>query len=180
LVPIHKHLLTTASFGFGVCRHDVSPGGANPQLAVPSVSVPYFVPALPLDRNIFGLKRTLRWFGGSTLYQGLCLPTGGGSHRFYLHLLYTLQLMSISLSPGSLTFSWCLELSSGYPQFLIPPATRFYLHSWPSVTLSCLLQILILPPLFPPSPFTLPCPALLPSHTIVLFPHQCQTDASTP
>ena len=30
------------SFGFGVCRHGVSPGGAIPWLVLPSVSVPFF------------------------------------------------------------------------------------------------------------------------------------------
>ena len=44
------------SVGFGVCRQDVSPGGA----ALPSVSAPYFGPIFPLDKNISGLK-TLRW-----------------------------------------------------------------------------------------------------------------------
>ena len=42
--------------GFGNCRHYVSPGGAVPQLALPSVSVPYLVLVLPLDRNIAGSK----------------------------------------------------------------------------------------------------------------------------
>ena len=44
------------SVGFGVCRHDVSPGGAVPWLAFPSISVPFFVLVLHLDRNISGLK----------------------------------------------------------------------------------------------------------------------------
>jgi hypothetical protein len=48
----------------GFCRHNVSSGVAVPRLAIPSVSVPFFVPVLPLDRNIFGLKKSLRWMGG--------------------------------------------------------------------------------------------------------------------
>jgi hypothetical protein len=44
------------SFGFVICRHDVFPDGAIPRLALPSVSVPHFVPVLPLDRNISGLR----------------------------------------------------------------------------------------------------------------------------
>ena len=44
------------SVGVGVCRWDC------PQLTPPSVSVPFFVPVLPLNRNISGLK-TLRWVG---------------------------------------------------------------------------------------------------------------------
>ena len=44
------------SVGIGVYRHDVSPGGAVFRLAFLSVSVPFFVPVLPLDRNISGLK----------------------------------------------------------------------------------------------------------------------------
>ena len=31
------------SVGFGVCRHDVSPGGTIPQLSLPSVSVPFLL-----------------------------------------------------------------------------------------------------------------------------------------
>ena len=44
------------SVGFSVYRQDRSPGGAVSHLAIPSVSVPIFVPVLPLDRNISGLK----------------------------------------------------------------------------------------------------------------------------
>ena len=97
------------------------------------------------------------------------LSTGGGLHRFYLPLLCALWLKSIPLGPESLTFLWCLGPSNGYPQFLIFPATYFYLIYSPSLPLSHLLQILILPPLFPPPPFSLPCPHLLPSPTIVLI-----------
>ena len=44
------------SVGFGVCTHDVSPGGTDPWLTLPSVSAPFSVPILLLDRNISGLK----------------------------------------------------------------------------------------------------------------------------
>jgi hypothetical protein len=49
--------------GFDVCRHDGFLGGAIPLLGLPSVSVPFFSPVLPLDRIISGLK-SLRWVGG--------------------------------------------------------------------------------------------------------------------
>jgi hypothetical protein len=102
------------------------------------------------------------------------------SPQVYLPLLCTLQLKSIPLVPGCLTFLWCLGPSSGYPQFLILHATYFYLIFWPFVPLSSLLQILILPPLFPPPPFSLPCTPVLPFPTIILIPPQCRTEASTP
>jgi hypothetical protein len=84
-----------------------------------------------------------------SLYQGSCLSTGSRLQRFYLPLLCTLQLKSILLGPGSLTFLWCLGPSSGYPQFFILPAIYFYSGSCPSVPLSH-LQVLILPHLLPP------------------------------
>jgi hypothetical protein len=40
------------SLGFDVCRHD-APGKVIPQ----SAPVPFFVPVLPLDRNISGFKK---------------------------------------------------------------------------------------------------------------------------
>ena len=51
------------SVGFGVCRHDVSPGGAVCMWPFLQSLFHFFVPVLPLDRNISGLK-TLRWVGG--------------------------------------------------------------------------------------------------------------------
>jgi hypothetical protein len=70
-------------------------GGGIPQLAFSSVSVPLFVPVLPLDRNISGLKKqnkTLNWVNDSIPLPGPCLSTGGALHRFYLPLFCPLQL----------------------------------------------------------------------------------------
>ena len=115
----------------------------------------------------------------SSLDQVLCLSSGGGLHRFYLPLFCALQLKSILLGPGNLTFLWCLELSSGYPQFLILPGTYFYSISLPSVSLSHLLQFLILSISFLPPSFSLPCPPLLLPSTIIPSSPQCRTDVST-
>jgi hypothetical protein len=70
-------------------------------------------------------------------------------------LLFTFLLKSSPLGPGRLMLPFWLWSSSGYPQFLIPPATYFCSISWPSVPLSHLFQFLILPPLFPPPLLTL-------------------------
>ena len=69
-------------------------------------------------------------------------------------------------------------IPSSYLQFLISPATYFYSTTCPSVPFSCLLQILVLIPLFPLPPFFLPCPLPLLSPTIILFTTQCRTEAS--
>lgn len=52
------------SVGFGVCRHDVSPDGAVPQLVFPSVSVPFFLSLFFFWTGTFIGKKTLRWMGG--------------------------------------------------------------------------------------------------------------------
>jgi hypothetical protein len=54
-VPICK-----GNSAFGVCRQDGFPRCGSPWMVFPSGSAPFFVPVLPLDRNISGLN-TLRW-----------------------------------------------------------------------------------------------------------------------
>jgi hypothetical protein len=125
LVPICKRLLTTATLlvwclqAWCIPRWDCSK-------VVPSFSIcSIFVPVLPLDRNISGLKKFWDGWVALFLYQGQCLSTKGGLHRFYLPLLCSLQLKSFPFGPGSLMFLWCLWPFSGYPQFLIPPLPNF-------------------------------------------------------
>jgi hypothetical protein len=59
------------------------PRWGTPQLALPSVSAPFFffVPVLLLDRNISGLK-TLKWVGSFIPLPGAYVSTGGGLYRF--------------------------------------------------------------------------------------------------
>jgi hypothetical protein len=114
------------------------PSWVGLQMALPSVSAPFFVPVFPLDRNIPGLK-TLWWVGG-------LIPQSGDKPiywRCYLQVLsplyYAFLLKSSLLGPGSLSLPWCQGHSSGYPQFLIPHCYIFLFNSWPSVPLSCSL-----------------------------------------
>jgi hypothetical protein len=123
---------TSNSVWFVVCRQDGSPCGAFPDSPSFSLcSVFFFVPVLPSDRNISGLK-TLRWMGGIILWPGAYLlevvSTGSISPSL---------LKSYPLGPGSLLFSWHLRPSSGYPHFFIIPATHFYSISWPCIPLFC-------------------------------------------
>ena len=103
-------------------------------MALPSVSVPFFVPVLPLDRNISGLK---------TLNRGPYLSTGGSLYRFYLQLLCAFWHWSHS--------RWVLG-ASHFPGIWNPPVaipsssspdTYFCLISWPSVPLSHLLHFIM-------------------------------------
>jgi hypothetical protein len=84
--------------------------------------------------------------------------------------------MSIPLGSESLTFLWCLGPSSGYPQFLIFPATYFCSISWPLLH----VQFQILSCLFTPPSFSITYPLFLPPPTIVLSTPHCRTEAFTP
>lgn len=80
------------SMGFGVCRHDGSPGGAIPG-----------------------------WLFLQFLFHFFpILSTGDVLNSFYLPLLRAFRLKSSQLGTGSLTFLWCMEPSNAYPLFLIP------------------------------------------------------------
>ena len=113
------------SVEFGVCRHDGSQGGSVHNCSFLQSLFHFFVPVLPLDRNISGLK-TLIWVGSP-------IPRPGG-HAYLLEVAFTgsispflcaFQLKSSPLYPESFTFPYYLGPSSGYPQFLIPSATYF-------------------------------------------------------
>jgi hypothetical protein len=143
----------------------------------------HFLSSASFGKEHFWVKKTLRWMGGP-------IPRPGAVSIYWK---WSPQIPS----PPSLCItakvnpigSWGphISLVSGTHQWLSPvphsPTTSFYFISQPSLFLSCLLSILILPPLFPlPPPFALPCLPLLPSPTIVLStPHpQCRTEVSTP
>lgn len=123
----------------------------GPQMTLPSVSAPFFVPVLPLDRNISGLK--------NFEVGGWPLPL---TRRWSPQVLSppSLRIMA-KVNP---VWSWesHISLMSGTllwlsPQFLISK----------TVPLSHVLQFLILPPLFPPSLFSFPCLPLLPPPTYI-------------
>ena len=108
------------SVGFGVCRHDVSPGGAIP--GWPFLHLFHiFVPVLPLDWNISGKKtnkqtnKPWRWVGG-------LIPGLGAVPIYWRRFPQVLSAPSLCImafvipfSPGILIFLWCLRLSSSYP-----------------------------------------------------------------
>jgi hypothetical protein len=106
------------SVGFSVYRQDISPGGAVSHLAIPSVSVPIFVPVLPLDRNISGLKNFPR--PGALTY----LSAGDVLHRYYLPLHCPLWLRSIHWVLGASSFSGVWDPPVAIPSSsspLLPP-----------------------------------------------------------
>jgi hypothetical protein len=90
LVPLCKHLLTTATVLDLVSTHMMYPSGeAVPWLALLLVSgfvclfvcfvflfVCLFVSVLPVERNISGLKKTLRWRWGWGAYPLEVISTG--------------------------------------------------------------------------------------------------------
>jgi hypothetical protein len=90
----------------------------SPRLALPSVSVPFSVPVLPLDRNISGLKY-LRCLGGPTPQPGAVPFYWRWSQQVLSHPSRCISAKVIPLVPGSLMFPWYLGPSSGYPQFYI-------------------------------------------------------------
>lgn len=60
--PIYKHILASAIVSW--CLHiGWTPSWGNLWMSFPSVSAPFFVPALPWDRNNSGSKN-FRWVGG--------------------------------------------------------------------------------------------------------------------
>ena len=112
-------------------------------MAFPYVSVPIFVPVLPLDRKISGLK-FLSWVGGF-IHLGSCLE---GSLHVLSSLCLIFLLKSLQLGPGSLSLPWCLGLSSGHSQLLIPHSYMFLF-----IFLNLYTFLLFLPI---PDPTTLP------------------------
>jgi hypothetical protein len=126
-------------------------------MVFPSVSVPYFVPAVLLDRNNSNSK-ILRWVSGPFPQLG-AMPIYWGCVCVSISPLWVFLLMS-PLSSESLSNTWCLGLSSGSLIPHPPTATYFYSSSWSSELLSCIFPYLKLPPLFPIPPLFHPEPFL--------------------
>ena len=98
---------------------------AGQSLDAPSFSFcSIFVPVLPLDRNISGLK-AFRCVCGSIS------PLGNMPIYLYLVLTGSISpylLKSSLLGPGSLSVPWHLGPYSGYPQFLIPALLDIFIR----------------------------------------------------
>jgi hypothetical protein len=138
-----------------------------------------FVPVLPLNRNISVLK-TLRWVGGPFPWLRAVLIYWRWSLQVLSAPLWAFPIISYPLGAGALSFPWSLGISSGYPQFLIPYCYMFLFHF---LTLCIFLPSSLVPDtahlVFSPSSL-LPRSPLPPHPTIILFPTQCRTEASTP
>lgn len=155
MVPVLKCLDYGNSVVFGVCRHDVSPGGAILQTALPSVFVPFFVPVLPLDRNISGLKyfQLGGWLQPSTrVHAYLVEVVSTGSICPYLHIMAKVIPIGswephISMVPG--TLQWLSpETHSSCYLFLFDFLTLFpnfsrYCHPYFLLLSSSLVSISI-------------------------------------
>jgi hypothetical protein len=115
-----------------------------------------FIPVFPLVRSNSGLI-FLRWVGGPLPQLETVPNLWIRSLQVLSPLCWVFPLISFPLGPGSLLLSWHLRLSSGYPQFLIPP-----LHT-------PLFNFLTLctSPLSPPTPG--PAPLFLPPKTSFFF-----------
>lgn len=95
-----------------------------------SVFAPFLSPTFPLDRNNPGLKF---WGGWVTLCLnlGACWWGGGLSIYWRCSLLVSsphclaFHLMPSPLSPGSLSYPWCLGLFRGSPCTLTPNTAYF-------------------------------------------------------
>jgi hypothetical protein len=87
------------------------------QMALPSVSAPFFVPVFPLHRNNSGLK-TLTWVGDPVPHLGAVPNYWRWSLQVLSPLFCAFLLKSSQLGGGSFLLSWHLGPSSGYPQFL--------------------------------------------------------------
>jgi hypothetical protein len=79
-------------------------------------SLRLFVPACPLDRSNSGLI-FLRWEDGSTIQLVAVLNLWIWSLQVLSPLYW---LLAILLGPERLLLSWCLGISSGYPQLPNP------------------------------------------------------------
>ena len=119
--PVSKLFLASAVLpGFGICRCNGSQGGVGLWM----VSAPFFVPVFPLDRNNSGLK-FLIWVGGPIPQLGIVPIYWRWSLQLLSPLCWIFQLMSSLLGSGNFSLSWCLGLSSSYPQFPIPHSYIF-------------------------------------------------------
>jgi hypothetical protein len=149
-VPVCKCLLITATV-LGLVSVDRMEPQVGQSPDGPSFSLcSIFVPVLPLNRNISGLK-ILRWMGAPIPQPG-DLPI---CWRWSLQVLQPPFLcISAKVIPVCILGAFCF-LGVWYPLVAIPsssfpqpPTTYFYPSSWSSVPLSHPFQYLTLPPYF--------------------------------
>ena len=146
-------------------------------LAFPSVFIPFFLPVIPLKRNISGFK-ILRWLA-PFLKVGICLVTVGVLCRFYLPFVGYCGWRQWYCFLGTSDFpgTWDILVAS-----LIPHCTVLHI----SIQLPDLCTPILSLPIFDIaktfflSPtLSLPDTSLPLSPGIILFPLSCRTEAST-
>jgi hypothetical protein len=124
--PVSKHLLERATVsGFDVCRQDGFPKWCGSQMALPSVSAPFFCPCLSFGQEHFWVKN---------------IEMAGWPHPLTGDLFSLLEMVSTSsispmlksslLGSRNLLLPCCLGPSSGYPSSSSPTVTYFYSIFW--------------------------------------------------
>jgi hypothetical protein len=105
----------SSSAGFWCLQTQWIPKSGSPQMAISSVSAPFFVLSLPLERNIYGLKN-LRWVHGT-------IPLTRGS-------AYQLAVVSTgSLSPSLCISATVISFGSWDPLHFLASGT-FQCHAF--------------------------------------------------
>jgi hypothetical protein len=137
-------------------------------MTFPSVSVPFFVPVFPLDRNIAGLK-ILRWVGGSIPQLGVVPIYWRWSLQVLSHLCLVFQLKSSTMGASRFP-GWGFLVATS-------TATYFYLISYPLYFSPAPSNNYLLFSFYPSS-FLIGSSFPLPTMTI-LFPLLCRIEAST-
>ena len=97
-------------------------------VALPSVSAPFLVPAFPLDKNNCG-SNFLRWVDGPIPQLRAISIYWSKSPRVPSSHCWTFWLMLSLLGAGSLSYPWCLTLSSACSFVPCPTLLHISIHS---------------------------------------------------
>jgi len=146
-------LAISVSVGVWCLQMGWIPRWGNLWMAFPSASAPFFLPALPLDKNNSVLK-TLRWVDGPIPQLGAMSIFWRRSHQVLSPRCGIFQLMSFPLGLGSLLHPCHLGLSPG--SFPLPCPIFLFIF------LALCASLLFLPIPDPTPPFALPSSTQVP------------------
>ena len=163
-VPDSKGLLIRATVKSLVSADKMdSPDGTIPGWLFLQALLHFFVPFLPLNGNISGLK-TLRWVSVPSLDRAPFLSVGSSLKRFYLPCAF--QLEPSTLGPESFLFPGAWDPPVAIPISSSPTASYFFnflsfCASIPSSPVPDTASLYPPPLLYLPSPPLPPLPIIL-------------------
>ena len=138
-------------------------------LAFPSVFIPFFLPVIPLKRNISRIE-ILRCLVGS-MPQSRALPTYWRcSLQVLSPLCWVLWVKAMVLYPESLSFPWHPGYSGGFSHSPLCSVTYFYSVIWPLYFSSVLTNTWYCPNFFSSSYSLPPDPSHPLSPGIIFLP----------